>query len=63
LRFGAPAGDCNGDGATRVTEAITAVNIALGNRALDSCATLDIDGDGRIAINELLSIINELLEQ
>jgi hypothetical protein len=63
LRFGAPAGDCNGDGATRVTEVISAVNIALGNQPLDSCATIDIDGDGRIAINELLGIVNELLEQ
>lgn len=61
LRFGDPNGDCDEDGATRVNDLVLGVNIALGTQPLGTCPTLDVNGDSRVAINELLSAVNELL--
>lgn len=61
LRFGAPSGDCDDDGATRVNDLVLGVNIALGAQPLGTCPTLDVNGDSRVAINELLGAVNELL--
>ncbi|MFN8643947.1 MAG: right-handed parallel beta-helix repeat-containing protein [Candidatus Binatia bacterium] len=61
LRFGSLSGDCDQDGVTRVNDVVTGVNIALGAAPLASCPILDINGDMRVAINELLGAVNELL--
>lgn len=61
LRFGAPVGDCDADGATRVNDLVVGVNIALGGQTLAACPTLDVNGDAQVAINELLAAVNALL--
>jgi hypothetical protein len=50
-------GDCNGNGVVSISELITAVNIALGNRALDDCRNADGNGNGAIGINELIQAV------
>ena len=40
------SGDCNGDGSISIDELIVGVNIALGNRPVDDCLSLDPNGDG-----------------
>jgi hypothetical protein len=44
-----------------INEIITAVNIALGNQALDTCPAADITGDPRVTINELITFVNDAL--
>jgi len=56
------AGDCNDSGDVNVAELIRAVSIALGNLPLDTCRNADIDGNGRIAINELLIAVRNALD-
>jgi hypothetical protein len=54
-------GDCNEDGVVAVNELITAVNVALGNAAIDACGAADADADGSIAVNELVGAVSRLL--
>ena len=54
-------GDCDTDGQVMVHEVITAVNIALGNSALDSCVPADKNGDGQITIDEVLAAVSNAL--
>jgi YVTN family beta-propeller protein len=51
-------GDCNADDAVRIDELILAVNVALGSAGLSSCPTLDIDGNLKVEINELINAVN-----
>ena len=55
------AGDCNGNGSVAINELITAVNIALGNTAIDACAAADGNANGEVAINELIAAVNRAL--
>jgi hypothetical protein len=55
------AGDCDASGDVEVAELIRAVRIALEHAALDSCASVDNDGDGLVAINELLIAVAHAL--
>jgi len=55
-------GDCNGDGAVRIGELITAVNIALGKQSVDTCAAADANGDGAIRIAELIAAVRAALD-
>jgi parallel beta-helix repeat protein len=55
------SGDCDGDGAVTVNEIITAVNIALGNSAVDTCPAASSDGD-TVAIADLIAAVNALLQ-
>ena len=55
------AGDCSGDGAVTVDELVAGVGIALGSRAVESCAPLDTDGDGTVTIAELVAAVNAAL--
>jgi hypothetical protein len=48
------SGDCNADRIVTVDELIRGVNIALGSLPMDNCPALDANGDGQVAINELL---------
>ena len=54
-------GDCNGNGVVSVDEITLMVNIAFGDADIEQCLAGDADGDGRIAINELLRAVNNLL--
>lgn len=55
------AGDCNADGRVAVDDLIAGVNIALGSRAVADCPSLDGDGSGAVAINELVqAVLNAL---
>ena len=44
-----------------INEIITAVTIALGNQALDTCPEADFTGDLRVTINELITFVNNAL--
>jgi hypothetical protein len=37
------------------------VNIALGAAAIDTCAAVDADADGTVAVNELIAAVNRAL--
>jgi uncharacterized delta-60 repeat protein len=54
-------GDCLGDGVVAISDLITGVNIALERAALDGCANLDRDGNGRVSIDELIGALNSSL--
>ena len=55
------AGDCDRNQTVVVSELITAVNIALGTLPPDTCPSADRDGNGIVAIDELLSGVNNVL--
>jgi len=37
------------------------VNIALGNLPLSACPAFDVNGDGKVTINELIRAVNAAL--
>lgn len=53
-------GDCNGDGSVDVAEVVSAVQIALG-AALDTCSSIDADGDRRATVDEITSAAGNVL--
>lgn len=53
--------DCDGDRQVQIDEIITAVTIALGERALTICVAADVAGDGAAAIDDLLAGVNASL--
>ncbi|MDX2170264.1 MAG: hypothetical protein SF182_24545 [Deltaproteobacteria bacterium] len=53
------SGDCSGDHAVTVSEMVTGVNLALGNRG--DCAAFDSNGDHMVAVNELVAAVANLL--
>ena len=60
-RFRDCAGDCGGDFRVSVNELIVAVRIALGLEEIGACTTIDADGNGEVAITELIRAVNEAL--
>jgi len=44
-----------------VDEIIRGVDIALGTAAFDTCAQFDLDRNGVVTINELVSAVNKAL--
>jgi hypothetical protein len=54
-------GDCSGNRMVTIDELIRGVGIALGNEAVLSCTAFDRDGDGMVAINELIAAVNAAL--
>jgi len=54
-------GDCDTNGQVMVYEVITAVNIALGNSALDTCIPADQNGDGQVTIDEVLAAVGNVI--
>lgn len=56
------AGDCNGDGSTRINELIIGVRIALNDATVDVCPSFDGNADGRVTINELIAGVRSSLE-
>lgn len=55
------SGDCNRDGAVNINELVLGVLIALGNRSVEQCPSLDVDGDGAASISELIRAVNNAL--
>ena len=54
-------GDCDASGAVAVNELVTGVGIALGNQAARVCVLLDVNGDGRATIDELIAAVTGAL--
>lgn len=54
-------GDCDGDGSVDVAELVLGVQIALG-APLDSCVSLDGDGDLQVTVDELTSAAGNVLQ-
>lgn len=66
LAAAAPAlactGDCNGDGEVTINEAITGVNVALGNAPVGECTRFDANQDGSVTVNELIAAVGAVLD-
>lgn len=58
---GACHGDCNGNGAVAINEVILAVNIALGEAAVEVCSLADDNDNDQVSINELIDAVNRML--
>jgi hypothetical protein len=54
-------GDCNGDGQIVVAELVQAIGIANGDLPREGCRLLDLNGDGAVSINEVLSAVANAL--
>jgi len=54
-------GDCDGDGSASIDELLTGVAIALGERLLNDCSSLDTNGDSVVTIDELIKAVNAAL--
>lgn len=55
-------GDCDESGNVTIAELIRGVRIALGLAAVDTCASFDVNGNGTVAINELIRAVSAALE-
>lgn len=55
-------GDCNQDGSVELDELVRGVRIALGTEPVADCPELDIDLDGRISVDELVSAVERSLD-
>ncbi len=54
-------GDCDGDGAVRVSELIRGARIGLRTLELDVCPVFDRNGDGEVSIDELVAAVQNAL--
>ena len=54
-------GDCDLSGAVAVSDLITSINVSLGSRSLALCLASDRNGDGAVAVNELIRGIGSAL--
>lgn len=55
-------GDCNADDhAVTVSEILTMVNVALGNKPIAACLAGDENSDGQITVDEILTAVNNAL--
>jgi len=54
-------GDCNEDGVVSADELLLALRIALNQAPMGQCASADVDGDGRVTVNEVASAVNSAL--
>lgn len=50
-------GDCDGDLSVSIGDLIRGVNVALGNMPIAQCTRMDGDGDGRIAVAEIIRAV------
>jgi ELWxxDGT repeat protein len=51
--------DCDQDFTVDVSDLVRGVRIALGAARLDTCALMDANGDGAVAIDELIAAVGE----
>lgn len=56
------SGDCNRDGAVSIAELIAIVNIGLERSSVDECPEADVDGDGRIVIQEMIRAVRSSID-
>lgn len=56
------AGDCDGNHVVSISDLVSAVNIVLGNRSVDTCRAADVNGDGEVRINELVIAVGRALQ-
>lgn len=56
------AGDCNGDLEVRVDEIVTGIGIALDLIPIVRCERADANGNGSVAVNEIVLAVRALLE-
>jgi hypothetical protein len=56
------AGDCDASNTVEINELIGCVNIALGAADLSTCSPCDTDGDGMVAISELIQAVGRALD-
>jgi hypothetical protein len=54
-------GDCNRDGTVVISELVLGVNIALGRNGVGACTAIDVNGDDRVSVDELIVAVNNLL--
>ncbi len=54
-------GDCAGSGSVSIPGLIIGINIALGEDPLSRCPSFDINGDGRVRINEVIAAVRAAL--
>jgi hypothetical protein len=55
-------GDCNGDGSVAIGEIILGVRIAFGDAPIGDCPAMDGDGNGAVAVNELVAAVSQALQ-
>jgi hypothetical protein len=55
-------GDCSEDGRVTVNELVQAVNIALDRAAVETCSSVDADGNQQVTVNEVVLAVNNLLQ-
>lgn len=53
-------GDINGDGVADLKDMILALQIVIGESAVEIFLTADVDGDGRIGLAEAIKILGKL---
>jgi hypothetical protein len=54
--------DCNIDDKVTVEELVRAVNIALGERPVGHCVSLDMNDDEAVTVDELIAAVDSALE-
>jgi len=52
------AGDCDGNATVTVAELTLGINIALGTAGSCACPAFDVDSDGEVSVDELVTAIN-----
>ena len=52
------AGDCEGDGRTSIANIVRCTNIFLGNQPVENCPNCDQNGDGTVAMAEVVGAAN-----
>ncbi|MGH7787367.1 MAG: hypothetical protein ACRERC_10905 [Candidatus Binatia bacterium] len=55
-------GDCGDDGVVSIADLVRGVSVALGEAPVATCNRLDVDGDGTVAIGELIGAVRASLD-
>lgn len=59
--FAACAGNCDASTVVTIDELVRAVNIGLGKARLQDCERADVNGDGRVSVDELVQAVGNSL--
>ena len=54
-------GDCDGSGHVTIATLVKGVAIALGVQPIAACPSFDVDRNGFVGVNELVSAVNSAL--
>jgi hypothetical protein len=55
-------GDCDGNGSVTIDELVRGIAIALAQRPVSSCLSMDQNADGEITVDELIHAVNRALD-